>query len=303
MRLNVFFAKPATRTSKSTSAASTTSPRKTPSGDDTAGSATPGPEPEMLQTDYRKDFPDFFIQSHTQLAPQHRFQRDFDAIQHIRQKLDSAMGSQDQAVSPSYRASELFSLIPYRRKRGRNVIPVKTILKKLQDHNNIVDLTGESANFTNAPHPKQLLAKIQMKALKFGEDVRPPYHGTFTRSLSSPTARKLCCAPYSRTLPEVDYDYDSEAEWEEPEEGEDLESDGEEDQSDDGDDDMDGFLDDEEDNIDGKRRLIVGELEPVSTGIRWEGENGLDSDMQAYRIEVISGTSCLGACERIHSFN
>ena len=31
-----------------------------------------------------------------------------------------------------------------------------------------------------------------------------------------------------RTLPEVNYDYDSEAEWEEPEEGEDLE-DGEED--------------------------------------------------------------------------
>lgn len=290
MRLNAFFVRPAAKSANSNIVIATTSPRKTPSGDDVAASATLDPEPRKVQTDYRRDFPDFFVHPHTQLAPQHRFERDLDASQHIRQKLDSAIKSQDQAASPSYRVSELFNLMPYRRQRGRNVIPVKAILKKLQDYTNTVDLTRESANPTNAPHPKQQLDKTRMKTLKFAEDVRPPYHGTFTRSLSSPTVRKLCCAPHSRALPGVNYDYDSEAEWEEPEEGEDLDSDGEEDQSDDGDDDMDGFLDDEDDNIDGKRRLIVGELEPVSTGIRWQGDSGLDSEMQGYRIEVISGT-------------
>jgi chromatin assembly factor 1 subunit A len=73
-----------------------------------------------------------------------------------------------------------------------------------------------------------------------------------------------------------------------------LDSEGEEEMSEDGDDDMDGFLDDEDEQIDGRRRLVVGDLEPVCTGIKWQGEGDKDPILEAYRIETISGM-CLPA--------
>lgn len=127
-----------------------------------------------------------------------------------------------------------------------------------------------------------------MKSIKFGEDVRPPYQGTFTREVPAPSAKKLCRNPYYRGLPDVNYDYDSEAEWEEPEEGEELDSE-EEEESDEGEDDMDGFLDDEDDALaGGKRRLIVGDLEPVCSGIRWASDGGMDVEFKGYQIQTIS---------------
>lgn len=137
-------------------------------------------------------------------------------------------------------------------------------------------------------NPINLLRHVRMKSLKFGEDVRPPYQGTFTRAVPEATANKLARNPYHRVLPDTNYDYDSEAEWEEPEEGEDLDSEEEEEEGDDGDDDMDGFLDDEEDTlVGGKRRLIVGDLEPVCSGLQW-ASNGIPDEMKSYRMETIS---------------
>jgi hypothetical protein len=126
-----------------------------------------------------------------------------------------------------------------------------------------------------------------MKSLKFGEDVRPPYQGTFTKTLPESAASKLMRNPFHRGLPDINYDYDSEAEWEEPEEGEDLDSEEEEEGSEEGDDDLDGFLDDDEDNVEGKRRLIVGDLEPLSTGLRWQFDGG-DHELEMYRIQTIT---------------
>lgn len=55
---------------------------------------------------------------------------------------------------------------------------------------------------------------------------------------------------------------------------------------------MEGFLDDEEDQpaVDGKRRLIVGDLEPQSTGLRWQEPGVVDEDpgLQMYQIQTIS---------------
>lgn len=139
-----------------------------------------------------------------------------------------------------------------------------------------------------AEDARDILRHIPMKTLRFSEDVRPPYQGTFTRSVPAQSARKLSRNPYHRGLPDVNYDYDSEAEWEEPEEGEDQDSEEDYEGSDDGDDDMDGFLDDEDDALlAGKRRLIVGDLEPVCSGLHWAA-NGVDPDMKVYQIETIS---------------
>jgi chromatin assembly factor 1 subunit A len=74
----------------------------------------------------------------------------------------------------------------------------------------------------------------------------------------------------------MNYDYDSEAEWEEPEEGEELNSEGEEELGDEDDaDDMDGFLDDEETEGNGpKRRHLMGDIQPVCSSLHWEGGPG-----------------------------
>jgi chromatin assembly factor 1 subunit A len=292
MRLSAFFAKPAPPSAvKSSGGSNPPSPHKSSTGE-VVGSTTPNKEPAKVVSDYHKDFPEFFLQSHTTLAPQHRFERDLEATEHIRQKLDGLLKGSNEAAPPpnSFRPSELFNIIPYRRRRGRNVVPVKEILRKLQDDANSVDLTGEAGETGVQSHPRELLKRVRMKILRFGEDIRPPYQGTFTRAIPSTTAVKLCRDPFSRALPDTNYDYDSEAEWEEPEEGEDLDSEGEDDASEDGDDDMEGFLDDDEDNlVDGRRRLIAGDLEPVCTGIRWQEESDLSPEMQAYRMEIISG--------------
>jgi chromatin assembly factor 1 subunit A len=127
-----------------------------------------------------------------------------------------------------------------------------------------------------------------MKSLKFGEDIRPPYQGTYTRHVPESSAKRLARNPYHRGLPDTNYDYDSEAEWEEPEEGEELDSEEEDEGSDEGEDDLDGFLDDEDDALaEGKRRLIVGDLEPVTTGIQWAAD-GVPPENQLYRIQTIS---------------
>lgn len=276
MRLSSFFAKPATDASKPPSVGDS-SPRKD-SSREMDSSITTMTSAEEPRSDYRNEFPDFFIQSHTQLAPPHRFQRDSQATQHIQEKIDGFL--KDADIHPLYRPSELFNMMPYRRHNGRNVRSIKKLMTQLQTEN---DEPNESK-----PTPKELLRKVAMKSLKFAEDVRPPYYGTFTKSLSSAQAGKLCRRPYSRALPGINYDYDSEAEWEEPEEGEDLDSE-EEEMSEDGDDDMDGFLDDEDEQIDGRKRLVIGDLEPVCTGIKWQDEGEKDPVLEAYRIEMISG--------------
>lgn len=220
----------------------------------------------------------------------HRFERDSESLAHVREKLDSSFDpvQRNFIIPVEYRGSELFHIIPYKRRRGKNIISIKEVVSRLQGLHNTVDLTGETCSRPAGPDLKEILRKVPIKFLKFEEDVRPPYQGTFTKALPEALASKLSRNPFTRTIPEVDYDYDSEAEWEEPEEGEDLDSEVEEETNEDGDDDMEGFLDDDDNQVDGRRRLIVGELVPVCSGIRWD-ENGSDMELQAYKIEIISG--------------
>lgn len=278
MRLNNFFAKPQLPSSASATVPPSPS-KKAPNGDATAENS------ESSESDYKKAFPDFFLKSHTIVAPPHRFDRDSDALKHVRDTIDAswnyANGTNQQFP---FQPSEIFHMIPYRRRCGRQTSSVKDILQQIQ--------TSESGSLP-LPDKQQhkhrgQLRNITMKSLKFGEDIRPPYQGTFTRPVPETTALKLSRNPYYRGLPDTNYDYDSEAEWEEPEEGEDLDSEEEDEGSDEGDDDMDGFLDDEDDAlVGGKRRLIVGDLEPVNSGIRW-ATDGVDEDLKQYRCETIS---------------
>lgn len=271
-KLGAFFAKPALPDR---------SPKKCPNSptkDSDVGA--------VVTSDYGRAFPDFFLQSNTTLAPIHRFERDSEGMAHVRARIDGALRS-DDGQAPSFNAAEVFRLMPYRRRRGRQVGPVKEILMRIQNLGDAIDGEGASETSTQL---QNVLRGIPMKSLKFGEDVRPPYQGTYTKSLAPTSADKLSRNPFYRGLPEIDYDYDSEAEWEDPGEGEDLDSEEEEDASEEGDDDMEGFLDDEDDQlVDGKRRLIVGDLEPVCSGICWSDQIS-NPELEAYRMATISDT-------------
>lgn len=210
------------------------------------------------------------------------------ALEHVRQILDVGLSPSSEPFNHQpFRPSEVFQLIPYRRRHGRQAYSVRQILRKMQDQSD-EELAATQSGRDGKESPLQKLLELPMKSLKFGEDVRPAYQGTFSRAVPRHKAIKLSRNPYYRGLPETNYDYDSEAEWEEPEEGEDLDSEEEEEGSDEGDEEMDDFLDDEDDALaGGKRRQIVGDLEPVCSGIRWAAD-GVDDDMKAYQIETIS---------------
>ena len=165
-----------------------------------------------------------------------------------------------------------------------------------------IDLTGPKTRKIDQK-PIEQLERVSMKYLKFAEDVRPPYIGTYTKN-SSPATSKLCKNPFVRSLPFTDYDYDSEVEWEDPGEGEDLDSEAEEELGDDEEgDEMEGFLDDEEavEGIRGanvKHRPLIGDLEPISTGLCWDVQ-GIESapsnfdvptplDLRCFKLDIIS---------------
>ena len=119
------------------------------------------------------------------------------------------------------------------------------------------------------------LKEVAVKYLKYAEDVRPPYIGTYSKVPQGHSIAKLCRNPFTRALPATNYDYDSEAEWDEPEEGEDLDSEGEEEVDDEDGDDIREFLDDEGADDMGpnglKRRHLMGDVLPLYTDIHWEG--------------------------------
>lgn len=145
----------------------------------------------------------------------------------------------------------------------------------------------------------KLLNSLPNKFLRFAEDVRPPYSGTFTRNPTKTGLRKGR-NPFQRSLPRVNYDYDSEAEWEEgalDEDGEELLSDNEEEdeEAESLDDEMEGFLDDEEDEAAKGRRGQLAALVPLSSGLCWEDEDGRNSraEFEGMKMEVLIGKSNL----------
>lgn len=254
----------------------------------------PGKKAEV--SDYDKIFPPFFVQSNVTVAPYSRFARDERGLESLQSKLDQYITQQAQLPKPkSWDASELFHIPEYAllQRRGKPVVPVRHIMNQLEglgDHARPIDLTSQS---TQIQRRRDLLKSVRLKYLKYYEDVRPPYSGTYSKTPSSGIAR-LARNPFKRDLPDTNYDYDSEAEWEEPEEGEDLGSEGEDEEEPEDGEDLDGFLDDENDEVMQSRLAIPKELEPVSTGLCFEDRKRRNPTLKlyAYRMEVIHGMFC-----------
>lgn len=256
--------------------------------------AHPTPSKVKEQSTYEKLFPDFFVQNNVTLAAGNRWERDAAALEATEARIDSCLqgNASPYEVPLKFNAVELFHLRGKNLKpRGKRVIPMREIMGgHIGNASRPIDLTAESKQ-SQMKNITELLKSVPVKFLKFREDVRPPYCGTYTSEPVSGMSR-LARNPLRRDLPNMNYDYDSEAEWVEDEDAEDLDSDGEEEEDlgDDGDD-MDGFLDDENDEKPIRRLVPQGDLEPVSSGLCWEDESGRNSNVQmiSYRMEFMLG--------------
>jgi chromatin assembly factor 1 subunit A len=237
-----------------------------------------------IDPEFRKWFLPFFVDEKMEVAPANRFftsQRtlelaDVDRLLEAHQKFLDL--EQPQVLKENLKGYHR------RARKGRRIVPVKTLIAQIDGTEAApIDLTSEKA----AALPRLLLANVPLKVLSYSVDVRPPYQGTFTREVSPKSTRKISRRPHTRLLPDINYDYDSEAEWEPPEEGdEDLNSEDEDGSIDNDDEELDDFLDDADDVA--RRRMIVGDVEPVSTGLCWQGQGGeIESSMKQYHMDVI----------------
>jgi chromatin assembly factor 1 subunit A len=222
-----------------------------------------------MRSAYQKQFPAFYQQANVTLAPKNRFERDEEATECLEHTLDAyLLGDRSPGRRRFFDATPLFHLSGKESARGRRFMSVREIMAEHAGNSSKpIDLTTDSQN-SQIRKTVDTLKKVPLKFLRFQEDVRPPYIGTYT---SQPIHGflKLARNPLRRDLPNTDYDYDSEAEWVE-DDGEDVHSDGEEEEMDNEDgEDMDGFLDDENDESPSRRLVLQGDLESVSSGMCW----------------------------------
>lgn len=233
----------------------------------------------------RKRFDDvfqpFFQKAHVSLAAWNRH-LDTKDIPASCNALDEALQAHDQQGSADgshdARKTELRSLKAVRRGPFSVIPTVKDIVPLIQGSlERPVDLTG-SRNGKTDTDPMRLLKFLPIKALQYFEDVRPPYRGTFSKQPPPKSQLRFGRNPFEKSLPEVNYEYDSEAEWEHPEEGEDLDVESEDDAESEDDGEMAEFLDDADADSklpDGnRRRVTTGDLQPFCSGLQWEDVRG-----------------------------
>lgn len=244
--------------------------------------------------DYHRYFLPFELPSHSTLAPtysipnpddqaywQGEFEREVRDPS-IQEMMD--LGLVEEAAVTDHKFSTENTA------RGIRLPNVRALVDQIQGTSQQpIDLTVDNPVPSQQVQPLGTLQDVPRRYLHFEEDVRPAYFGTYTKIRSPRSTRRLMLNPFSRTRRDTDYDYDSEAEWEEPEEGdEDLADDEDEAESTGEPDEMDGFLDDEEDALKSKRKMITGDLQPSCTGLCWE--NDKNTIVRSIEIQAEDGS-------------
>ncbi|KAK6354584.1 hypothetical protein TWF696_003726 [Orbilia brochopaga] len=255
--------------------------------------------------DFVKYFHPFFARPGVTVAPQHSFEKDDEATTYICEKLDREVlkrrGEDEMDVDedkfqiphplPPSHFQDVFALPPAKRRKRGNLprLSTKEVLAGLNRSPGPVPdfFTSKSSGTTDYVTE---LKKLPRKVFKYWEDIRPAYTGTYTRIPKTSGLRKGR-NPFQKSLPGVDYDYDSEAEWvEEPDDdGEELHSEEEDDPMDVGSpDEMDDFLDDESEDPGKKRHNLSGPLIPNTSGLVWEDECENSEGWEQFRIGILT---------------
>jgi chromatin assembly factor 1 subunit A len=242
------------------------------------------------KSEYEKIFKPFFVKQHVKLAPRSPMidEETREAKSRILDEYISGNRGADLAVMP-FSPTTALQLIAKPRPRGRLYQSVKQTMWRMQKDVEKCEKAGIDRQQELFSHTKVQLRKVPMKLITFQQDVRPPYYGTLSSlPISEKQAmRSVGRRPTQRVMKHLNYDYDSECEWQE-EEGEDIDAMDDEEEDLDGEDDMDDFLDDSED-LGPARRLFVNSMEPESTGICWENERRRNAKqtMNKHRMEII----------------
>ena len=268
------------------------------------GAPSPSPLTMITNLEYGKFFPPFFLHPNTELAPTNRLSSR-KAKPDIATALLEPLSADTWSKSAPDKSQSFHDKFNFRRlatTSSRRPKSVRSIVDQIQGSSNApIDLTGDN----HPVHLESLLDGVSLKVFSFREDVRPGYRGTYTRPVSPRSKLSLCRRPSARKLPDTDYDYDSEAEWEPPDEGDDdVDAIDDESGSEEEEEDMEDFLDDEEDV--GKRRLVVGNMDPVCSGLCWQGETKRTCtmsgpfNMKELEMEIISGWFRFSAPVQLH---
>lgn len=148
-------------------------------------------------------------------------------------------------------------------------------------HSTSAIIHDSNSETTSESELLKALVSLPQKFIRFAENVRPPYVGTFSKSRDGGIPRN---DPFFRSGTGLNYDYDSEIEWvQEDEEGEDLDMDDMSEEGDDEDDDMDEFVADDDTPV--ARRLIVGPLTPTAL---WNDGLSNQDVFKSLEIDVLS---------------
>ena len=289
-RINNFFLKPPTDDKSNNSPKATKTQICTPNRsthtlklEDARRESTPTRASQAV-SDYHRAFLPFAAPSNAIVAPINHFTWDEDATKISFQNAELWVSQEQSNKPPLLSIKQCLDLSPTEQtRRGCSPIATSTIISRVEGpSSNHIDLTEDFPSETGV-NARSLLQSIPMKVLYFHEDYRPPYVGTFQKFATRAEVKKLARRPNVKTREELDYDYDSEAEWEEPEEGEELGSDVDEDEeSVEDNEELDGFLDDEEaeDLQRPRKKFLGGDMEPISTGLLWEDQEGRVAEFQ-----------------------
>lgn len=242
------------------------------------------PSPAAVQTEYAKLALPFFLHTGVTMAKT-PFAVD-EETREAKTKIitDHLEGKRPPVAAKPFDPVMRLQIASLPSTRGRSFPCVKDLMT---DHDGIssnpIDLIAESLSLPT----KRSLKSIPMKQLSFYEDVRPAYYGTVTSVQSAAALRKMARNPTAKDLP-LNYDYDSEAEWVQGEEEEDEAIDDMTDDDDDEDDSksLNEFLDDEDDVGRPTGRLMVGNLEPETTGICFEDRKRANPNPQMYKFRM-----------------
>eukprot|EP00984_Skeletonema_dohrnii_P016702 scaffold7466_cov119-Skeletonema_dohrnii-CCMP3373.AAC.8 len=170
-----------------------------------------------------------------------------------KQKLSSTPPKEDTIVckeNASFDSDSFRRLIDSESKHSSTPFTKALRKRKTQNVRVSVFVTTMSDNpFSQQPYDEEKIITVPnvYKFLGFHEDVRPPYHGTWSKTSSIVNGRN----PFGQDKSILDYEVDSEAEWEEgdDDQGEDLNEDAGEEEEDEApqDEDSDGWLAAEDD--------------------------------------------------------
>lgn len=245
----------------------------------------PGESQPASASDYHRTFLPFMLPSNSTLAP---LPQASGAAQDVfdHELADPSLREKyDLGIVDSYAGIDHYFTTEPGTTRGEPVRSIKEIVGVIDGTlQQPIDLTGASDGLTALDQ----LRKASIRHIEFQQDVRPAYYGTYTKIKSPRKLHKYKRNPFLRARPDTDYDNDSEAEWEEPEEGdEEILSEAEDEADSQGDvNEIDDFLDDEEDTAKSRRRVTTGELVPETSGLCWEDE--AHSTCVVDSIEIVS---------------